>query len=277
MENLSGLNDREKTAVTTLLEEYKARWQHLLNLDNEVNKWSASYVIALVVGISWILSSEKFKGLDELFSARNYDNAYFILSLAVVNAAYMMSLAFKGYQIQQICYYLHTVIATDVIRLTGVTFNTWEVWRRSAVFCSPKRIGKSEWRRSIYYPIVTLMPFSVSVSILWMYITFAGKNLAWSDPHNIYFYFIVAINLLAGFIALSTAGFNKKWEILTLSTLRKSNPLIEDGKKLQSQLHPSSVSEASLLPSTAGVKPDRRISDTKSSKGTKRNLNVTSK
>jgi hypothetical protein len=279
MEKLNELSDREETAVTTLLEEYKARWQHLLNLDNEVNKWSASYVIALVVGVSWILSSEKFKGIDELFSARNYDNAYFILSLAVVNAAYMLSLAFKGYQIQQICYYLHTVVAANVIRITGITFNTWEVWRRSAVFCSPKRIGKSEWRRSVYYPIVTLMPFAVSDSILWMYVNFAGKNLAWSDPHNLYFYLVVAINLLAGFIALSTAGFNKKWEILTLNTLNKSDALIEDGKDLQSQLQPSSDSAASLVTASTTIKPDRRISDTKSLKSTqkKSNSKVTSK
>ena len=266
MEKLSEITDREKTAVTSLLEEYKARWQHLLNLDNEVNKWSASYVIALVLGISWILNSDKIKGLDDLFSTRNYDNSYFVLSLAVVNAAYMLSLAFKGYQIQQICYYLHTVVGEDVIRITGVSFNTWEVWRRSAVFCSPRRIGKSEWRRSVYYPIVTLMPFAVSFSILYMYVRFAGKYLTWLDFHNLYFYVVVAINLLAGFIALSTSKFNKTWEILTKMTLNKSRLIANRENEMPPQLQSSSVPISSLLSEGNNVKRDHSVSDKKSSK-----------
>lgn len=231
MENLGVLSDREKTAATALIEEYKARWQQFLNLDNEVNKWASSYVIAMVISIGWVLGNDKVKGIDTLFLAPN--NCYFILSLAVVNASYSLSVAFKGYQAQQICYYLHDVVGKELIRITGIPFNSWEVWRRIK-FCSPKRAGKSEWRRSVYYPIITLLPFGVSFSILYMYVDFVGKNLSLLDPRNIYFVCAVAINLLAAWIALSTASFNKKWLMATKEYQMEGIPLVR-GSQIQLQ------------------------------------------
>lgn len=252
MDNLTNMGDREKTAVTALLEEYKARWQQLLNLDSEVNKWTASYVIALVIGISWVLGSERIKGLDELFSARNYDNTYFILSLALINAAYSLSLAFKGYQVQQISFYLHTVVGKDIVRLTGVPFNLWEVWRRAS-FCTAGRIGKSEWRRAVYYPIITLLPFAVSVSILWIYRRYAGTQLRWSDPHNIYFYCVVTINIIAASIAFSTIGFNTRWKQLTRKELEEGVLLFRKGEAAQRPVRESSPVENLLSLSDAVV------------------------
>lgn len=216
------MNARESAALMVLTEDFKARWQHFLNLDNEVNKWTASYAIALVVSISWILNSQRFNGLDELFTARNFNNSYFILSLALVNAVYILSLAFKGYQIQQICLYLCAQVGKEIEDITGAPFNSWETWRRT-YFNSPEHQGRVEWRRKLYYPIVTFLPFVASVTVLGLYIKYVGRQVGWLDVHNLYFYFVVLINATAGVLAASTMGLNKDWEKLVRDRIRLSD------------------------------------------------------
>ena len=91
------LEDR-KLAVNLYVEDFKARWQELLNFENENNRWITLYVTALLLVISWVLNnSGRYAGLGGLYSYS--DNAYFILSIAIVNAVYTFAMAFKGYQI----------------------------------------------------------------------------------------------------------------------------------------------------------------------------------
>lgn len=227
--------EREKSAVSALVEEYKVKWQLILLLEGEIKRWTASYIVALVIGIYWILSSERIKGIYNVFWERSYDNSYLILTLAVINASYSLAIAFKAYQIQQVYYYLHTVTGKDITKLIRLQFNSFEVWRRSGLFCSPRRIGKSEWRRAIYYPIITILPFGLSISILWMYIQYVLLELKFWDIHNIYFYLVVIYHGLVVIVAISTSSFNSKWEKLTLEELN-TNMLPNDSNEMNSKL-----------------------------------------
>lgn len=132
----------EKSAVAALGEEYKARMTQILALDLEVHRWSASYLVALVVGIGWALGSDKIKSLSNLFiddsGGAKYDNCYLILSIATVNALYILWMALKGFQTQQLYLYLYSVTGKQISGLISKDYNSYEVWRRSDVFCSKK-------------------------------------------------------------------------------------------------------------------------------------------
>jgi hypothetical protein len=202
--------NRQDTEVLVLSEEYKIRWQQVLDLDGEINRWTASYVIALVVGISWIMGSDRIGEIQQIYSGRNYDNCYFVLSLALINAAYSLSLTFKGYQIQQLRLYLYREVCTPLTRLAHTKSKLWETWHRTEF--SKGREGKPEWRRSLYYLIITLLPFAVSASILGTYVYHAGIGLKLWDLRNIFFYIVIFINMAALLLSISTLGFNKLWE-----------------------------------------------------------------
>ncbi len=202
--------NRQDTEVLVLSEEYKIHWQQVLELDGEINRWTASYVIALVVGISWIMGTDRIGDLQQIYSGRKYDNCYFVLSLALINAAYILSLTFKGYQIQQLRLYLYREICRPLNRLAYTKCKLWEIWHRTEF--SKGREGKPEWRRSLYYPIITLLPFAVSVSILGTYFYYAGRELKACDPRNIFFYIVIIINIAALLLSISTLHFNKLWK-----------------------------------------------------------------
>lgn len=242
------MNSRESAALTVLIEDFKARWQHFLNLDNEVNRWTASYAIGLVVSISWILNSQRFDNLNDLFTARNSNNSYFLLSLALVNALYILSLAFKGYQIQQICLYLCVQVGKEIEDITGAPFNSWEIWRRT-YFNQPEQEGRVEWRRRLYYPIVTFLPFVVSATLLGLYFKYVARQVGWFDVHNLYFYFVLLINLTAAVLAMSTMGLNKDWEKLVQSRrlIKPETPRYHEEK-------------ATLLPQVVNGTPDAATS-----------------
>src|SRR5688500_18061200 len=113
--------DEQRLLVTTvLIEEFKARWQQVMAWDSQTDKWMASCIIALVVGVSWILSSERVTHIDQLFRERDGDNSYFILVLAVVNAAYSLYITFMGYQIHQLRLYLYKEIYPKLFDVAGL-------------------------------------------------------------------------------------------------------------------------------------------------------------
>jgi hypothetical protein len=222
---LNDISEREKVAVAALVEEYKTKWLQVLALDSEVNKWSASYLVALILGIAWLLGSDKVQSLSDLFSGRGYDNSYFILSIAIINVIYVFSMSMKGYQIQQILYYLHTVNRKELEPLIMRSFNSFEGWRRSEASHSLRGIGKTEWRRTVYFGIVTLLSLAVSFSIIWMYGQFVWyKNIPNNIFHNLFYYCVIIIHIIVGVVGFSTAVFNNKWYILTRSELNIPNP-----------------------------------------------------
>jgi hypothetical protein len=118
------MDEREKVAVSALLEDFKARWQELLNFENENSRWSTLYVTALMIVISWILNNDHYQSLADLF--HKGENSYFIISLALINALYTLTMAIKGYQIQQIALYLYVEIGQRVNSITRQPFNSWK-------------------------------------------------------------------------------------------------------------------------------------------------------
>ncbi len=160
--------------VTSLLEDFKARWQELLNLENENNRWQTLYVTALMLVIGWIMNSSKdYQSFQDLFDKGN--NAVFILTLAGINAIYALAMAYRGYTIQEIALYLYTITAKNINQILDRNqerleidaemkdrFNAWEQWRRSSK-------GTPKWTRVLYYPIVSILPLLVSFTVLFLY------------------------------------------------------------------------------------------------------------
>lgn len=213
--------EREKSAVAALVEEYKARLTQILALDMEVHRWSASYLVALVISIGWVLGSDKIGSLGGLFvEGRNprYDNCYLILAVATINALYILWMSLKGFQTQQLYLYLYSVTGKQISELIGKRYNSYEVWRRSSVFCSEKRIGKLDWRRAFFFASFTLLPLSVSFSILWMYGQFVLFNDAViiTDPsvhrtQALVYFAIIAAHVVIVFVSVSTTKLNPIW------------------------------------------------------------------
>lgn len=227
--------EREKSAVSALVEEYKARMTQIFALDLEVHRWSASYLVALVVGIGWALGSDKIKSLSNLFIEDNggpkYDNCYLILSVATINALYILWMALKGFQTQQIYLYLYSVTGKQISELIERKYNSYEVWRRSQVFCSTKRKGNLDWRRSFFFTAFTVLPFGISFSILWMY----GQFVAFSDSVSVNDLFVhrfqiaiyiavIVFHLVIAGVALSTTKLNMLWVNATRRELEDKSP-----------------------------------------------------
>lgn len=208
--------EERKIAVTLYVEDFKARWQELLNFENENNRWTTLYVTALLLVIGWVLNnSGKYMGLSGLYSES--DNAYFIMSIAIVNAVYTFAMAFKGYQIQQIAQYQYKFLGARIFELTDTPFNEWERFRREEF--SSKR--GPEPIRMFYYAVISSLPTIVSYTILGLYLFYqwseqAGRN-HWRSGRN---WFAAGAILLVTFslvFSWLTSRLNQKWELL-LST-----------------------------------------------------------
>jgi hypothetical protein len=199
----------DKLAVAVLLEDFKARWQELLNFENENNRWSTLYVTALILVISWVINNTTYQSVEDIF--HKGENSYFIISLALINALYTFSMVLKGYQIQQIALYLYEEVGARVSFITGQPFNNWEKWRRQT-FQSKRRKGRPEFIRTIYYSTISLLPVAVSMTILVLYVVYEFGRHRWYGGHNLYFYIVSTLVLSSLYAAYSTTRINKLWE-----------------------------------------------------------------
>ncbi len=212
--------EERKLAVSIYLEDFKARWQELLNFENENNRWITLYVTALLLVISWILNNrDKYSGLKGLYA--DGDNAYFIISIAIINALYTFAMAFKGYQIQQIAQYQYEFIAENVWRTLGVPFNEWERYRRETF--AGKR-GPEPIRR-IYYVLIGSLPTIVSYAIIGLYWSFewwvqAGRN-HWSSPRNWFSVGAFALVTCSLIFSWRTSRLNQRWDELLRKTEKR--------------------------------------------------------
>jgi hypothetical protein len=204
------LLQREEIAVDLLVEDFKGRWQELLSLQNENNRWTTLYVTALVIVIGWLINhnGQTGGGLAELYARA--DNSYLILSIAVVNALYAFSMAYKGYQIQQIALYQHEVLVPRIRKFSS-DFNDWERFRRSnfGTFYGqdPIRLG--------YFILVKSLPLVVSYTIILLYYHYQWNIEAgthhWSSWRN--WFCIAALVLVNSAVVLSllTLRLGKRW------------------------------------------------------------------
>lgn len=211
-----------KIAVNLYVEDFKARWQELLNFENENNRWITLYVTALLLVISWVLNnSARYAGLDGLYSYG--DNAYFIMSIAIVNAIYTFAMAFKGYQIQQIALYQYQFLGGRLFELTGVPFNEWERFRR-------EEFGKKrgpEWIRKFYFALISSLPTIVSYTILALYVFYQWKYQAglnhWRSWRNWFAVGATGLVTLSLVFSWMSAQLNGKWNVLLANTEHRPN------------------------------------------------------
>jgi hypothetical protein len=205
--------EKKKLAVSLHVEDFKARWQELLNFENENNRWTTLYVTALLIVIGWILNnSEKYNGLRGLYE--HNDNAYFVLSIAVINALYTFSMAFKGYQIHQIAQYLYEHLGGEIWDLTTVSFNEWERYRRDKF--SPN-MGPEPIRR-IYYSLIGSLPTVVSYVIIMLYWIYEFKSQFQHNglisPRNWYSILVFSVVTSSLFFAYKTSSLNARWKVV---------------------------------------------------------------
>jgi hypothetical protein len=205
--------EQNKLAVSLYVEDFKARWQELLNFENENNRWITLYVTALLLVISWVLNnSGKYKGIAGLYGEA--DNAYFIMAIAVINALYTFSMAIKGYQIQQIAQYQYKFLAGKIWDTAQVPFNDWERFRREEF--AEKR-GPEPIRR-IYYVLIGGLPTIVSYTILVLYWYFEWRIQAgyhhWGSLRNWFSVVAFIIVTLSLIFSVRTSKVNKKWDLI---------------------------------------------------------------
>ena len=208
--------ERDKLFVSSLIEDFKARWQELLNFESENSRWQTLYVTALILVISWVLSnsgeSGKYKKIREIFDG---DNSYLLLSLAVINALYTLAMAYKGYQIQEIAQYLYENIGSQISSKTSIEFNSWERWRRNET-------GSPKFIRTIYYVPISLLPTAVSTAILGLFYYHRYPVINSVEWLNAFFYFASIFVFITLCIALLTTIINnKRWHDILIPS--KSN------------------------------------------------------
>lgn len=216
-------DERMKSAVTALVEEYKAKITQVIGLDAEVSRWSASYIVALVVGIFWLLGNDKQKTVESLFfvaSTRtpDYPNSFLLLFIVIISCLYILWLTMKSYQIQQIYYYLHAVTSKQVSEMTGVSFNKYELYLRSSKF---SKDGGLDRRRIFYYAAMVILPLTVSASIIVMYMIFILLRQTWEVFYaqkaiviasNVLFGLVIVLHFCVGWFAYSTTRFGSNWK-----------------------------------------------------------------
>jgi mRNA-degrading endonuclease RelE of RelBE toxin-antitoxin system len=214
--------ERDKMIVNSLTEDFKARWQELLNFENENSRWQTLYVTALILVISWVLSNSgetgKYKNIEAVFSG---ENPYLLLPLALINAIYTLAMAYKGYQIQEIAQYLFKHIGSNISDKISVEFNSWERWRRNET-------GTPVFIRSFYYFIIGILPTVVSLTILILFFHYRYNNSTTGLKN--FFYFVVVFVFVSLLAALSTTGMNSKWnEILAQKISYKKDENLDAG------------------------------------------------
>lgn len=197
--------ERDKLFVTSLIEDFKARWQELLNFENENSRWQTLYVTALILVISWVLSNSgetgRYKKISEIFKE---DNSYLLLTLALINAVYTLAMAYKGYQIQEIAQYLYTNIGNKINDKTSIEFNSWERWRRD-------KTGNPKFIRNVYYFIISILPTAVSGTILGLFYNYRYPVTEPEEWLNAFFIFVSVFVIFTLVTALSTTLMNNQW------------------------------------------------------------------
>ena len=95
----------------------------------------------------------------------------------------------------------------------------------------------------------------MSAFVLWSYFQHVGRRVGWADPHNLYFYFVIIMQVVSLVISFSVTGFNRKWKALIEARNRKKVDSGDDhvwGKSTDARsgtfLEPPAANPAASLP-----------------------------
>lgn len=146
--------------INSLLQEYSSRWQEILAIESEVSTWSTIYLTGVLAAIAWTLGRDKGQTVKDALRLNRRQSPIYLLTLALLNSIFILALAVKSYNIQEIALYIHENLAPRLRVLTGEPFDFWEEWRR---------IHASSSGRQIFYASSSLLPLVVSAALLRMY------------------------------------------------------------------------------------------------------------
>jgi hypothetical protein len=192
-----------------LVEEFKVRWQELISLQNEGNRWSLLYLSAVLISIGWFLGNPNYATMAALFAGHAGADAYLIMLLAVLNSFFTLALVARGWWIHQIGFYCYHVLGRDVRQFTQSRFAIWDGWRRTQ-FSPVAGKGTVDQLRGISNVVTGILPIIVSLIIL-------GAAYKWgpADPSwrwLLAFWGSAIINFaVLGYAAWSTVVIEKLW------------------------------------------------------------------
>jgi hypothetical protein len=216
-----GLRD---PAVAALLEDFRSRWQELLNFESEVSRWFTLYVTAVIAVIGWFMGNTSFEGdVQRLLKGHDGLNSLLVLALALLNAVYVLALAFNGYRIQQIGQYLYGHVGVRVTELTKERFNVWEEWRRHSQ--DDPRVYGPERIRKVYFIAVGAIPILVSILLIGIYWWFEGWTQSLLSGHNLFSYIVVLTTAANAYVSYSTTAQNAQWQTLIDERFAKEHAL----------------------------------------------------
>jgi uncharacterized membrane protein len=236
-------------AAKALLEDFKGRWQELLNFESEVSRWFTLYLTAAIGIFGWVMGNRDFTSIQLLLKEHDGLNAILVISLALLNGVYVLILAFNGYRIQQIGQYLYSYVGLRLTKLTNEPFNVWEDWRRFLV-SQPGAYGP-EWIRKVYFTFVGLVPFAVSCLILGVYWWAEGATQSPFSGHNVYSYVVAAINVALLIVALWTTAQNRQWDRMIKKRIAEERAL-----RIFREPYAFEESPEPLLATPSGVAPE---------------------
>jgi hypothetical protein len=130
--------------------------------------------------------------------------------------SHTLTIAYRGYQIQEIAQYLHKNIGTIISNKLLHEFNSWEHWRRG-------KSGEPIFLRTYYFFIISIVPTTVSVTILTLYYHYQNLSFSPDSRPNIFFIFVTILVLLSFVAAFSTTKMNKKWEEILAEDFKNKN------------------------------------------------------
>jgi len=206
--------ERDKLVATSLIEDFKARYQEVILLKSQNIRWQALYMTALTVLTGWTINYSDANKIDGFFIKD--ETACFVLLLVFINAIYIYSLALRGYEIQQLGLYLYSKIGENISNVVDSKFNDFEYWRKME-FNSPERKGKLERIKSFYYFMISFLPIFVSLSILvvhfklnFPFYIYSFKNgFIW---RNLFFIFVSIFTFISFYFSISTIRMAEKWK-----------------------------------------------------------------
>jgi hypothetical protein len=220
------MDDITHAALEVLLEDFKARWQELLNIEGEINTWTITYLTALFLTVAWVLGQKSKETLTELFKERQM----LLLSVAVINASYMLILFSKDYRLQQDALYIYQVIAPRVSEISGELFNAWEEWRRQNTLT---------WGRFVYNAILAVPAISISMYILGRYAHDEGlwRALRPVTVRKIYFLLVLLFHVLVSIVAVSSLiSVSLSWRKAIVEQASRNQLLKEQGLSSRSKV-----------------------------------------
>jgi hypothetical protein len=131
----------------------------------EIQRNIAVYLSALVVIAGWVFGPQA-RPIFQILLGNDGANIFAVFAVLAVNVVFTCFLVYKSIEIHEIMQFVVLLSPSDS------ALQYWESWRRS-----PQSLTKKFWVRQHYMVAIGLIPFWVSVLMLW-----GTHHLIWQSP-----------------------------------------------------------------------------------------------